>query len=580
MKPIRKRGRPRKSSLSVNKAPFKTALKELINKPIFPSNIGEYPDGIQSRSSNKCLPLLQENWDEDNEKIKQFVSQLNKIESKPKTENDKNIDDFTIIEDFDSNDDAFNALLGINFERLDILCDDENESTQEEIKKITRKSPIDHFCEEGLAELSDETKKMLERHDHLIFQDNLSYSEQIELTINLLNPNEERNYSYSVIGKLFNVKKGTIFNLHKRNNSPKKSNGRPKIVTNEQLELIIQEIGNLYELKKYPDIDDLIDLIYEKFGISILYDTLYRNLRSLKSVKILEIPIMDSTRAEIPLRIIQKHYADLNSIFETYNIPPEFCFNVDESGFIDFVDIKTKTVVIPVEAPDDLVIGTDRNAKRITLIGTISLDGTKLKPMIIVPNKRIEKQLLINGYGQRNLLICSQENGFINSTIFQYWADEIFIPEILKRREETGYTGEAILLMDGCSSHFSDYILDEFTYNGIIPFQEPPGSSDQVQALDLGIFGVQKHIKPKIKTNNAFNDISKNIQQIYNSWIRATYPDLIVSAFNQAGIFTIEIDGSDVVRADVRKARAVRGIEHIPCQNEYSGNKTVKVERF
>ena len=69
MKPIRKRGRPKKSSLLTNKAPFKIALKEIINKPIFPPNIGEYPDGIQSRSSNKCLPLLQENWDEDNEKI-------------------------------------------------------------------------------------------------------------------------------------------------------------------------------------------------------------------------------------------------------------------------------------------------------------------------------------------------------------------------------------------------------------------------------------------------------------------------------------------------------------------------------
>lgn len=59
----------------------------------------------------------------------------------------------------------------------------------------------------------------------------------------------------------------------------------------------------------------MIDLIYEKFGITILYDTFYRNLRSMKSVKILEIPIMDSTRAEVPLQIIEKHYADLNSIF-------------------------------------------------------------------------------------------------------------------------------------------------------------------------------------------------------------------------------------------------------------------------
>ena len=52
-------------------------------------------------------------------------------------------------------------------------------------------------------------------------------------------------------------------------------------------------------------------------------------------------------------------------------------------------------------------------------------------------------------------------------------------------------------------------------------------------------------------------------------------PDKVVSAFNQAGLFTTQLpDGRYVVRANIEKARAVRGIEHTKCFNTYHGRKT------
>lgn len=155
----------------------------------------------------------------------------------------------------------------------------------------------------------------------------------------------------NIIGKLFGVSKGTVFNLHKRNLSIRKKDGRPRIISIEKL-----------KIKEYPDLDDIMELIYKKFGYTVLYDTLYRNIKSLCNIKILEVPIMESARAEVPLIVIEKHYADLNKVLETYNIPPGFCFNIDESGFIDLVDIKTKTFIVPIEAPDNIVVGSDRNA--------------------------------------------------------------------------------------------------------------------------------------------------------------------------------------------------------------------------
>lgn len=215
------------------------------------------------------------------------------------------------------------------------------------------------------------------------------------------------------------------------------------------------------------------------------------------------------------------------------------------------------------------------------MIGAISLDGTRLKPCVILTGKRSEKQIIIDGYGDENVLVIHQENGFVNSESFAYWADTILFPSILERRKATGYQDEAILLLDGCTAHNSDYFLDQCGFYNVIPFFEPAGSSDQVQALDLGIFGIQKAQKCKIKTKKDIGPAAKEVLQIVNSWIKTTTPDVVVSAFNQAGIYVLELpDGSFTARAEVEKARPVRNIDHTECKNLIRGNKTVPLLSF
>lgn len=100
------------------------------------------------------------------------------------------------------------------------------------------------------------------------------------------------------------------------------------------------------------------------------------------------------------------------------NVPPAFVFNVDESGFIDYIDMHDEIVIVPFNAPPGTVKSAERNSKRSTMIGTISIDGTKLKPYIVLTNKTWEKELIINGYGDSNVLKVYQENGFITSESF------------------------------------------------------------------------------------------------------------------------------------------------------------------
>ena len=77
-------------------------------------------------------------------------------------------------------------------------------------------------------------------------------------------------------------------------------------------------------------------------------------------------------------------FPKLNSLLEILNIPPEFCFNADESSFFDFVGIKKQSVIVLIDAPEDMVRGTSRSTKRALLIGTIWMDGSNFKPLIVV----------------------------------------------------------------------------------------------------------------------------------------------------------------------------------------------------
>ena len=135
--------------------------------------------------------------------------------------------------------------------------------------------------------------------------------------------------------------------------------------------------------------------------------------------------------------------------------------------------------------------------------------------------------------------------------------------------------------MDGCSSHFSDYFLDEASYHGVYPWQEPAGTSDQIQALDLGIFGIQKKqsIRRRLK-GSKLNPTSIEIINIFDTWRTSTVPQNVVSAFNQAGIFVAISDEKTIVCADVSKARAVRGIDHTECENVLSGRTSQKLPIF
>jgi hypothetical protein len=72
--------------------------------------------------------------------------------------------------------------------------------------------------------------------------------------------------------------------------------------------------------------------------------------------------------------------------------------------------------------------------------------------------------------------------------------EEIFIPELRKRRQAFDYAGPAVILIDNCSCPATPRFLELRETEHIIPLYFPPHSLNQLQPLDLLIFGATKRL--------------------------------------------------------------------------------------
>lgn len=153
-------------------------------------------------------------------------------------------------------------------------------------------------------------------------------------------------------------------------------------------------------------------------------------------MKTVLVPIYESVRADVKLEGIITYYKRLDLIMMKNQVPPSFIFNVDESGFIDFVDMRDEIVIDPINSTDGTVKSAERNPKGATMVGAISLDGSTLTPLIVTTNKRYVKELLADGYDKpKRSSNLSKKNDSSTQKVSTIGLNR-FIPELQHRREK------------------------------------------------------------------------------------------------------------------------------------------------
>jgi hypothetical protein len=351
---------------------------------------------------------------------------------------------------------------------------------------------------------------------------------------------------YSVIRRLLQMNKGDIIfhcKQYKALGEMAGRNGRPPLLSTDQHEAIVAYLTDAYERGIPCTLHDISRFIEAEFHVALDHNTIHHlidrdpRIRSIRGVP------MEDKRVEVSPEAVIRYLADLAGVIQ--GMPAHFVFNMDEMGHQEWADRQERTCYVPASVPGDQVpIPISGCSKRITLLACIGADGSHLKPLVVIPRKTVDADLLLTGLTSEKVSVASQPKGFINTALFEKWLTEICIPEIVSRRRAHSYEGPVALILDNCSAH-RGALLDQLCMeNRIVLCFLPPHSSNQLQPLDLSVFGITKRRLARVNRMEALNIQSDHIAQVVCAFMAAAIPINVVGSFKNAGIALLNDEGS------------------------------------
>ena len=334
------------------------------------------------------------------------------------------------------------------------------------------------------------------------------------------------------IARFFGCETRSIANQREALQNPPASNGRPPIFSDAQASEIHLFLTQRYNDKNPATICDLQNFCWEEYGIDVLPDTLRHWLRRTP-FEMCEVKPIEDARMRVTQDSIETYFQSLERAIQ--GVPSALVMNLDESGFQKYSDAHVSVVIVPRGAPEKYY-PVSRREKRSTFLAAVAADGTHLKPLVIVPRKSIDAELILAGYTPERAVFAHTNNGYINSEIFRLYIENVFIPYINCTRERLRYHGRTVLIMDNSSCHESELVTRGLADVGVATVWLPPHSSDQTQVCDLGIFSQVKSCQTRIHAPREMSTLSQQVIRIVSAYAAACHPLAVTAAFRRAGI--------------------------------------------
>ncbi len=194
---------------------------------------------------------------------------------------------------------------------------------------------------------------------------------------------------------------------------------------------------------------------------------------------------------------------DLRHWFQTEYRPALEITGVKSGRYISNMDEKGarvcmpsgEEVVVPV-AIKEMYTGIPENRLSVTIVESISADGTAIPPVIIVPGKMIMASWFSANMTGHELLTVS-ESGYTNEGICMIWLDHF-----IKHRDCGPNKEWPILLLDGATCHETPKFAIKAKMNKIWIVKFPSHQTHLLQPLDVGFFRQWKRYQ-QVKVMNA-----------------------------------------------------------------------------
>jgi hypothetical protein len=286
---------------------------------------------------------------------------------------------------------------------------------------------------------------------------------------------------------------------------------------------------------------DIADFVLESLGHALWADTVRHIIMRMPGVKFIDGVPLEAARVGGDPVEIEAYVTEMDMLIE--DVPAPMIANLDDTGHCEWIDACRETVVVPVE----------RASKRSSLLGAITADGGHLTPLVIVDRATLQTELFDLGHGRDRGVYPRQENAFITTPSFGDEAGEVLFPDFDETREKLQYDEHTMVLLDGCSAPHGDWFERECLYQAFHCTLLPSHPSDQLQPLDLAIFGIDKSEAARHRPSRGLNPQTIKVIKMVEGDRRVARPNNPTMSVKWGGI---------VVRWDYRRRSLVANFSH------------------
>ncbi|RHZ33002.1 hypothetical protein DYB37_012896 [Aphanomyces astaci] len=204
-------------------------------------------------------------------------------------------------------------------------------------------------------------------------------------------------------------------------------------------------------------------------------------------------------------------FDELGKAMSLVNMDPKRVFNMDETSFSPS---KTATKVVVHRTTKQVHVEEATASAHVTIVACVGADGSKIPPLFVLPGDRVSTEWL----------------SMLSSAI------------------PTSTARPILLIVDGCSSHYSNYIYDEAQRLEILLLFLPANSTHMFQPLDVTVFRPFKQAIRREIANDKWNDVASSISKqeaiaiACRVWTLTTKESSITNGFDCTGLCPPSLD--------------------------------------
>ena len=358
----------------------------------------------------------------------------------------------------------------------------------------------------------------------------------------------------------------TVGDIIRRGDNGHEVKGRtPKLDPND-LVVVRGWIENSLRTNKPMTLHEVVNMIRIRLGKETTTNALQKALTKWEIAKTVDATPEDARRLQMDHETVAAYMNTTPGIIN--NIPASFVYNMDETGINELANAKRKRVLVPHRHTGGTVkYPIERNTSHATLVACIAADGTAIKPLVIIKEVSIRQRLVQEGWTRHKVMFGHSQTGYINKELFMRWLREVFIADVARRRLDFEMpTQRAVLMMDNCSVHIDEAVLEILTANNITAVFIPPHGSYVFQPLDRVMFSSFK-ARLRSAIPHEVDKQTERLSKILESWEDASKTSTIIGSFKLAGLVYRLLGDNLVVSFDPNNIKIPNGI-NIPTPNE------------